>query len=126
MNESNLSIYVLLKALDTIQFKFGNYFLKLSQALLKEQQVDKLENDWYQYLEYGTTDENVIWLEQLGYDRNSALEITNSEIDIISTNELGNKVLLRNRIEELKNSEINNETEHIIKNYPDLFISEAD
>ena len=126
LNESNLSIYVLLKALDTIQFKFGNYFLKLSQALLKEQQVDKLENDWYQYLEYGTTDENVIWLEQLGYDRNSALEITNSEIDIISTNELGNKVLLRNRIEELKNSEINNETEHIIKNYPDLFISEAD
>ena len=77
-------------------------------------------------MEYGTTDENVIWLEQLGYDRNSALEITNSEIDIISTNELGNKVLLRNRIEELKNSEINNETEHIIKNYPDLFISEAD
>ena len=126
LDESNLSIYVLLKALDTIQFKFGNYFLKFSHALMKERQIDKLENDWYQYVEYGATDKNVLWLEQLGYARNSAFVIANSELDIILTDELGNKVLLRNRIEELESPEIIDETARIIKNYPDLFISEAD
>jgi POLQ-like helicase len=51
------------------------------------------------------------------------LQNTDSDIDIILTDELGNKVLLRNRIEELKSPEIIDEAEHIIKNYPDLFIS---
>lgn len=75
---------------------------------------------------YGATDKNVIWLEQLGYARNSAFAIANSELNIILTDKLGNKVLLRNRIEELKRPKIIDETERIIKNYPDLFISEAD
>lgn len=77
-------------------------------------------------MEYGATDKNVLWLEQLGYARNSAFVIANSELDIILTDELGNKVLLRNRIEELESPEIIDETARIIKNYPDLFISEAD
>ncbi|MEE5987555.1 hypothetical protein L1O48_02375 [Ligilactobacillus equi] len=75
VNESNLLIQVLMGALSDIQFKFSNYFLKFSQTILKERQLIELDNDWYKCLEYGSINEDIIWLEKLGYSRKSAIII---------------------------------------------------
>lgn len=125
MDETNLSIHVTLEALSTIQFKFSNYFLKFSRTLKNELNTNVLENDWYQYLEYGTIDDNVIWLEQLGYSRSSAIKIVQSNVGATDEDVLGQKVVLIDRLKSIRNEEINLETERIIKNYPDVFVNEV-
>lgn len=124
MDETNLSIQVLLEALSKIQFKFSKYFLKFSRTLIEERQIDELDNDWYQYLEYGTTDESVIWLEQLGYSRSNAIEIVTNKIEAIVTDSQGDKLVLK-LIHEMHNPEIERETERIMMNYPDSFVYEG-
>lgn len=123
MDESNLSIQVLMSALSDIQFKFSNYFLKFSQTILKERQLTELDNDWYKYLEYGSIDENIIWLEKLGYSRNSAITLVKSRGEAIITDEFGSKFLLKNVVESIDDTDIIQETEQIIKNYPALFLN---
>ena len=126
MDETNLSIQVTLEALSTIQFKFGNYFLKFSHTLKKELNTSVLENDWYQYLEYGTIDEDVIWLEQLGYSRSNAIKIVQSNVGAIDEDTFGQKIITTERLKSIGNEEIKLETERIIKNYPDVFVNEVD
>lgn len=123
MDESNLSIQVLMSALSDIKFKFSNYFLKFSQTILKERQLTELDNDWYKYLEYGSIDENIIWLEKLGYSRNSAITLVKSRGEAIITDEFGSKFLLKNVVESIDDTDIIQETEQIIKNYPALFLN---
>jgi hypothetical protein len=126
MDEINLSIQVTLEALSIIRFKFSNYFFKFSCALKKELEVTMLENDWYQYLEYGAVDEEVIWLEQLGYSRSNAIKIVRSNVGAIDEDELGKKMVIKDQLESIGNKDINLETERIIKNYPDVFVEEVD
>lgn len=123
MDESNLSIQVLMSALSDIQFKFSNYFLKFSQTIMKERQLIEIDNDWYKYLEYGSINENIIWLEKLGYSRNSAVTMVKNRGEAIITNEFGSKFLLKNVVESMDDIEIIQETEQIIKNYPALFVN---
>ncbi len=123
MDESNLSIQVLMSALSDIQFKFSNYFLKFSQTVLKERQLVELDNDWYKYLEYGSISEDIIWLEKLGYSRNSAITIVKSKGEAIITDEFGSKFLLKNVVKSIDDTDIIQETEQIIKNYPALFVN---
>lgn len=123
MDESNLSIQVLMSALSDIQFKFSNYFLKFSQTIMKERQLIEIDNDWYKYLEYGSVNEDIIWLEKLGYSRNNAITIVKSRGKAIITDEFGSKFLLKNVVESMDNTDIIQETEQIIKNYPALFVN---
>lgn len=99
--------------------------MKFSRTLKNELNTNVLENDWYQYLEYGTIDDNVIWLEQLGYSRSSAIKIVQSNVGATDEDVLGQKVVLIDRLKSIRNEEINLETERIIKNYPDVFVNEV-
>lgn len=123
MDEPNLSIQVLMGALSDIQFKFSNYFLKFSQTILKERQLIELDNDWYKYLEYGSINEDIIWLEKLGYSRNSAITIVKRRGKAIIIDEFGSKLLLKNAVESMGDTDIIQETEQVIKNYPALFVN---
>lgn len=123
MDESNLSIQVLMSALSDIQFKFSNYFLKFSQTIMKERRLIELDNDWYKYLEYGSVNEDIIWLEKLGYSRNSAITIVKINGKAIITDAFGSKFLLKNVVESMDDIDIIQETEQIIKNYPALFVN---
>lgn len=60
-----------------------------------------LENDWYQYLEYGAVDEEVIWLEQLGYSRSNAIKIVRSNVGAIDEDELGKKMVIKDQLESI-------------------------
>lgn len=125
MDEINLSIQVTLEALSTIQFKFSNYFLKFSRTLKNKLDINVLEVDWYQYLEYGTTDENVIWIEQLGYSRSNAIKIVQTNVGATDEDVLRRKMIIIDRLKSMGDKEKNIETERISKIYPDVFVNEV-
>lgn len=62
-----------------ILFKLSNYFLKVSKAYKEIRQVDKVPNDWYEFVEYGSTNEKTITLQKHGFTRESALYIIKNE-----------------------------------------------
>ena len=51
------------------------YFLRLSEAIVKIHGKDELKNDWYEYVEYGTCNDNIILLQKYGFLREEALSL---------------------------------------------------
>lgn len=56
-----------------INYKLSMYFLRLSEAIVKVHGKDALENDWYEYVEYGTCNKAIILLQKYGLGREDAL-----------------------------------------------------
>ena len=55
-----------------INYKFLMYFLRFSEAIIKVRGQDSLKNDWYEYVEYGTSNDHVIILQKYGFLREEA------------------------------------------------------
>ncbi len=60
-----------------ILFRISNYFLKFSTEY-KKVHGKFPDNDWYEYVEYGTTDELSIFLQRNGFERDTANYIKNN------------------------------------------------
>lgn len=56
-----------------INYKLSMYFLRLSEAIVKTHGKTALENDWYEYVEYGTCNIEIILLQKYGFLREEAL-----------------------------------------------------
>jgi replicative superfamily II helicase len=65
--------------LDTIEriilFKLESYFLKFSELYKIYSNTEKIDNDWYEFLSYGTNKVEVIELQKLGFSREIAIKI---------------------------------------------------
>ena len=70
-----------------IQFKIENYFSKFSELYKKKKGVDTIDNDWYEYLAYGTNKKEIIELQKYGFSREIALKIYRSNKYIICNEE---------------------------------------
>jgi hypothetical protein len=66
-----------------IQFKIENYFSKFSELYKKKKGVETIDNDWYEYLAYGTNRKEIIELQKIGFSREIALKIYKSNKYII-------------------------------------------
>lgn len=55
-----------------ILFELSNYFLKFSNEYKKFHGQEQFDNDWYEYVEYGTTKKETILLQRVGFTRESA------------------------------------------------------
>lgn len=70
---------VINNTLDTIekiiQFKIENYFSKFSELYKKKKGIESIDNDWYEYLSYGTNKKEIIELQKFGFSREIALKI---------------------------------------------------
>ena len=66
---------------EIILFKLSNYFLKVSKAYKEIRQVDKVPNDWYEFVEYGSVNKETINIQKNGFSRESAIYI----LDLQST-----------------------------------------
>ena len=62
-----------------LQFKLSNYFQKFSEHLMKVKDVQSLQNDWHEYIEFGTKNYIVIKLQKLGFSRDAANYIYRKE-----------------------------------------------
>lgn len=76
VEHKNIIISEVLDVIDEIiLFKLSNYFLKVSKAYKEIRQVDKVPNDWYEFVEYGSVNKETINIQKNGFSRESAIYI---------------------------------------------------
>lgn len=118
-NQNNIIINDTLKVLQRqILFKLSNYFLKYAKEYKRYHQLDNLQNDWYEFVEYGTSNGLRIWLQKIGYSREATSFIEeNPKYYFIKDG----KYFLNAELKKLDN-DIGAQTVRISFNRPELFI----
>lgn len=104
---------------NVIVFRLSNYFLRFSQEY-RRIYPDLEFQDWYEFVEYGCTNPNIIWLQRNGFTRETATYISgkNSLYLIHDTN--GNLRLRRN-IFQCENLSVMREAMQVQYNSPEIF-----
>lgn len=108
---------------NVIQFSLSNYFLKFSSAYRKAF-PDVEFCDWYEYLEYGSTDGRCQWLQRNGFSRDSALFITRNNKKYIDGD--GETLRVRGSVFGCKNINVVSESKQVYYNNKDLFLISKD
>ena len=104
---------------NVILFSISNYFLRFSNmyiAINGENSLD--DNNWYEFVEYGTTNEITVFLQRNGFYRESANYIKDHLEYIFRTDE---GLKLHRTLLECKNNDARTEAELIALNRPKLF-----
>ena len=105
-----------------IQFKIENYFSKFSELYKKKKGVDTIDNDWYEYLAYGTNKKEIIELQKYGFSREIALKIYRSNKYIICNEE---SFFISTEIFNDENDDIVEEANEVYLNNSNKFIEKA-
>ncbi len=117
-NHKNIVISDVLSVIDeVILFKLSNYFLKVSKAY-KEIKGKDPDHDWYEFVEYGSTNEDTINIQKHGFSRESAIYILEHLELVVQIKPLR---LSRKAIDKCKNQGVKNDAELISYNIPELF-----
>lgn len=117
-NHKNIVISDVLSVIDeVILFKLSNYFLKVSKAY-KEIKGKDPDHDWYEFVEYGSTNEDTINIQKHGFSRESAIYILEHLELVVQIKPLR---LSRKAIDKCKNQGVKNDAELIRYNIPELF-----
>ena len=107
-----------------ILFSISNYFLRFSnmyKSIHGENSLD--DNNWYEFVEYGTTNELTVFLQRNGFSREPANYIKDNPKYLVKTDE-GWK--LNRSLLKCSNNDARTEAEIIDKNRPGLFVDEED
>ena len=125
-NQANHNNYIIAETLGVIEnvllFSISNYFRKFSLEYKAFHYVDHFDNDWYEYVEYGTTNELTIFLQRVGFTRDSAtfLEQPRNRAKYIVIE--NNEIKLRTSTKECGNVSVEMDAKEIQFNMPELFI----
>ena len=120
LQHRNIVISEILKVLeDVILFSLSSYFLKFSNEYKKVHGVEQFDNDWYEYIEYGTTKQETILLQRLGFTRESATYIRTNISNAIFLHE--GKPYLNPILLESSNINVRKEANEIRYNVPEAF-----
>lgn len=110
---------------DVLLFRLSNYFLKFSEEYKNQHPNEPFTNDWYEFVEYGTTNRLRIILQRSGFKRDSTEYIRrNSDKYVRGTPD--NPKLLKKALLECPNELVKRDTEEIQYNVPELFIDEGE
>ena len=91
------------------------YFLIDRKLYKKRKGIDKIENDWYEYLSYGTNKKEIIELQKMGFSREIALKIYRMDKYIIFDTD---SIFLSTKIFEDENEDIVEEAKEVsLNNY---------
>ena len=97
-----------------ILFKLSNYFLKFSN-IYKEFTIQKsFNNDWYEFIEFGTHEPVIIFLQRIGFSRETALYIRKNSSDFIEID--NGKIFLKKDILDSTNKDIQKEPKDLDSN----------
>ena len=105
-----------------ILFSLANYFLRFSTEYKKQHGVDSFDNDWYEFVEYGSTNPLTILLQRHGFSRETAEYIKQNKSKYVVETTLGPKLL--KCILDCPKDAIRNEVADIHYNVPELFIED--
>lgn len=117
INWDTIAINITMNQLNKLNFVLGKYFLKVSKELSAN--GIPLDNNWYQYLEYGTSSDLRIWLQQNGYSRESSQYIESNADDLIITGP--GEPLISNKISQVNDPDVISETKEVRANVPGIF-----
>ena len=105
---------------DVILFRIANYFLRFSQeyrACLPEASF----TDWYELVEYGTTNPEAVWLQRNGFTREAAAYITEKRSQYITFDD-NDQLRLKPALLECENLSIRREAEQVQYNSPEIYL----
>lgn len=103
-----------------ILFSLSNYFLRFSNEYKKIHGVTEFENNWYEYVEYGTTNPVTILLQRIGFTRENSTYIRTYKDEYI-LQEDESKLLLSRDILECSNQNVREQANVILLNMPEVF-----
>lgn len=104
-----------------INYKISMYFLRLSEAIVKIHGQDALKNDWYEYVEYGTSNNYVILMQKYGFLREDALQLLKSQYSdhIIFNNQ---QIFIKKQILNVTTDDLKENIKTVLINYPEIFV----
>ncbi len=105
---------------EIILFRISNYFLRFSKEY-REVHPDDAFMDWYEFVEYGSTDPTAIWIQRNGFTREAAAYMTAAGRNLIIRTEDG-KLRIKAELLESENQSIRREAEQIKYNSPEIFV----
>jgi len=118
----NIVIGEALQAIESIiLFSFSNYFLKFSECYKR---IHKIEgpflNDWYEYVEYGTTNQLSIILQRNGFSRETSLYIKQNRSKYVVV--IDGILKLKASLSQCEDISIKKEVMDLMYNVSDLFV----
>lgn len=118
----NIAISEALDAIENvILFSISNYFLRFSTEYKRIHEVESFNNDWYEYVEYGTTNPLSIMLQRNGFSRETSTYIRrNRDEYVVKT--IDGDIKLRSSLADCGNVSVQKEVEDIKYNIPELFV----
>jgi superfamily II DNA/RNA helicase len=122
LEHRNIVIAETLSVIENIVlFSISNYFLRFSTEYKRFHKLETMNNDWYEYVEYGTTNPLTITLQRSGFSRETSSYIKKhkSEYVVVLSN---GELKLRKSLLECGNIGVQKETADIIYNIPELFV----
>lgn len=106
-----------------ILFSISNYFLRFSTEYKRIHGEDSLSTgNWYEYVEYGTTNEITIQLQRYGFSRESAMYLRDHQDEYIVPQDDGKIRIRWAEIQKCPDSEVQREFPDVHFNTPELFI----
>lgn len=118
---NNIIISDVLSVIDKIiLFKLSNYFLKISNAYKEIKGVDTVPNDWYEFVEYGSTNQRSIEIQKYGFTRESAMYILQHPTEYLVVE--ASRLKLKKSLLSCGNKGVKSDAELVWYNIPDLFV----
>ena len=109
-----------------VLFSISNYFLRFSNEFRRIKGDDELDaNNWYEYVEYGTTNPLTILLQRNGFSRESARFIKENPEYVVKDGSTG-KLKLKASLSKCGRTSVENEVEYIRQNIPGIFVDEEE
>lgn len=104
---------------DVVLFRISNYFLRFSAEYKRQHGITTMQNDWYEYVEYGTTNSLTIMLQRNGFTRETATYLKQHGEFLIDVN---GATKISTAIIDAAKASIVREIREVMYNIPDLFV----
>lgn len=107
-----------------VLFSISNYFLRFSNEYKKIHGVTEFDNNWYEYVEFGTTNPLTILLQRNGFSREAATYIRTHREDYVEEDGSTGELKLKSLLLRCGNTSVMTEAADIKLNVPGLFTGE--
>lgn len=104
---------------DVILFRLSNYFLRFSAEYKRQHGITAMQNDWYEFVEYGTTNPLTIMLQRNGFTRETATYLKQHREFLI---DVSGEIKILTTIVDVAKTSVVKEIREVMYNIPDLFI----
>ncbi len=110
---------------NVILFSIANYFREFSTEYKRQHDNKPFDNDWYEYVEFGTTNQLTIVLQRYGFSREASSYIIKHEQDFVDRSNPSPAfpfMLRKQALLDCDDSNVVTETPDIYINVPELFV----